>query len=145
MLALLLLPCLQAPASPADSAGASGPVWLPAEPLFPRLAADGTGQQLSLNKDLRTRQIFGTIGGRLGIVQGRLGAVPVQLGIGATVNGSFIKTPSVLNVLTVDFFVNLPVDLRLSDRLVLRTGWGHYSAHLADDGARAGIRCTRGS
>ncbi|RPI18510.1 MAG: DUF1207 domain-containing protein [Acidobacteria bacterium] len=123
-------------AGPPDSS-ASGVVWFPARALFPHLAADGTGQHLSLNKDLQTRQIFGSIGGLQRLAETGLAGFPVQVGIAATVNGSFIKTPSVLNVVTVDFFVNVPVDVRISDRLSLRTGWGHYSAHLADDGVEA--------
>ncbi len=111
--------------------------WFPDAPLFPRLVADGTGQQMSLSKDLNSKRIVGSIGGLQRMFQTTLFDLPLQWSVGATVYGNFIRQPDVLDVVTVDFFVDLPIDIRLSDRLVLRTGWGHYSGHLADDGIEA--------
>ena len=108
--------------------------WFPETPLFPRLVADGTGEQMSVSKDLDSKRIVGSIGGIQRLVEARIGGLPVQFGVGATVYGNFIREPDVLDALTVDFFVDFPIDIRLSDNISLRTGWGHYSAHLADDG-----------
>jgi hypothetical protein len=108
--------------------------WFPQTPIFPRLVADGTAEQFSLSKDLRSKRIVGSIGGLQRLLETRIVDLPVQVGVGATVYGNFIREPNVLNALTVDFFVDIPVDIRCSDLLSIRTGWGHYSAHLADDG-----------
>ncbi len=111
--------------------------WFPERPLFPRLVADGTGQQLSLSKDLTSKRIVGSIGGLQRLLGTSLAGCPLQISVGATVYGNFIRQPNVLDVVTMDFFVDLPIDIRLWDGLTLRTGWGHYSAHLADDGIEA--------
>ncbi len=111
--------------------------WFPEKELFPRRVADGQTPQLSLSKDLDSKRIIGSIGGLQRFYETTLGGMPLQIGIGATVYGNFIRKPDVLDVVTVDFFVDFPVDLKISDALALRTGWGHYSAHLADDGIEA--------
>ena len=111
--------------------------WFPETPLFPKLVADGTGQQMSLSKDLDSKRIVGSIGGSQRLFETMIGRLPLQFSVGATVYGNFIRQPDVLDALTVDFFVDLPVDIRVSDALTVRTGWGHYSAHLADDGIEA--------
>lgn len=124
--------CLSQPTNHGDTSGCFH--WFPDAPLFPRLVADGTAPQMSLSKDLTSKRIVGSIGGLQRLVQTSILGLPLQWSVGATVYGSFIRQPNVLDVVTVDFFVDLPVDVRVSDRLALRTGWGHYSAHLADDG-----------
>lgn len=43
-----------------------------------------------------------------------------------------VKTPGHLEVYTVDYRVDVPVDIRF-DRLALRAGLGHISCHFADD------------
>jgi hypothetical protein len=127
----------------ADSASATAPDsssvpgslrWYPSEAIFPRRVADGQTPQLSLNKDMDSKRIIGSIGGLQRFFETSLCGLPLQVSIGATVYGNFIRKPDVLDVVTVDFFVDFPVDIKLSDRVRLRTGWGHYSAHLADDG-----------
>jgi hypothetical protein len=42
-----------------------------------------------------------------------------------------------LEVQTVCFFVDFPVEIKFSEKFSIRTGYGHYSAHLADDGIEA--------
>ncbi len=141
-LAVALL-CLAAPpesvSQPAADTGAVAPgsggaIFFPAERLFPPLTADGTAGRLSLGKDTRTRRWIGSMGGVQRILQCTIAGRRVQFGAGATVYASLIRQPDVLQVITADFFVDIPVDIELSNSLVLRTGYGHYSAHLADDG-----------
>jgi len=141
---LLFYFCLAIPLAPAASpiprdSTAQGelPHWFPDSAIFPRRVADGQTPQLSLSKDFDSKRIIGSIGGLQRFFQTSLGGFPLQIGIGATVYGNFIRKPDVLDVVTVDFFVDLPIDIEISERLVLRTGWGHYSAHLADDGIEA--------
>ncbi|MFH1194217.1 MAG: DUF1207 domain-containing protein [bacterium] len=108
--------------------------FFPNERVFPKIFADGTAQQFSLNKDLLSRRFIGAIGSSQRILQFYFYDYLVQVSLGATVYASLYKQPDVVEVHTACFFVDLPFDIRLTDNLVLRTGYGHYSAHLADDG-----------
>jgi hypothetical protein len=107
--------------------------FFPDARLFPRIDADGTAQQFSLSKDMLSRRWIGSIGGSRYIVQWNPGTLEIQAGVAATVYASLIGRPSILEVMTVDFFVDFPVEIRLDDHFALRTGWGHHSGHLADD------------
>jgi hypothetical protein len=114
---------------------ASSLVLFPRETIFPKFLADGSAEQFSLAKDAMTRRIIGSIGGIRRIVQLSYGSgALIQIGAGATVYGSFIRSPGQLQVVTADFYVDFPLEVRFSERLAFRTGWGHYSAHLVDDG-----------
>jgi hypothetical protein len=127
--------CWTAAAQDSVSSPAAGITAFPRERIFPKFLADGTVQQFSLAKDAQTRRIIGSIGGVQRLFQfTHSSGIVFQVGAGATVYASFIKTPSVLQVLTADFFVDFPLEIKISERLALRTGWGHYSAHLVDDG-----------
>lgn len=106
----------------------------PQRRLFPRLLADGTTHQTGINKDLLTRQWIGHIGAMRPVAEVTFSGRAVQVGIGATVHTSILREPRVLQVVTADFSVDFPVDIRLSDAFVVRTGYGHFSAHLVDDG-----------
>jgi hypothetical protein len=110
-------------------------VLFPRDRIYPKFLADGSVEQFSLAKDVMTRRIVGSIGGIQRLFQFSLSSGPViQIGAGATVYGSFIRSPGQLQVVTADFYVDFPVEFRFSDRFAFRTGWGHYSAHLVDDG-----------
>jgi hypothetical protein len=108
--------------------------FFPSSQIFPRLYADGTTHQFGVSKDLSTAMIYGSIGNEITAIEARMLGTTIQLGAGATVLGSMIKRPRLLQVLTVDFLVEFPVDVRLTDHLALRMGFGHLSAHYADDG-----------
>lgn len=133
----VLMTVSQVLAEAADSCQSAASQWFPEKDLFPRRVADGQAPQLSLCKDLDSRRIIGSIGGIQRFYQSTMFGAPVQVGIGATVYGNFIRRPEVLDVVTVDFFVDLPFDIQFTEKLAVRTGWGHYSAHLADDGIEA--------
>ena len=67
--------------------------------------------------------------------------IDVQAGIGATVHAGILRKPPLLQVVTVDFVVDFPIDIRITPALSIRTGYGHFSAHIADDGIEVlGIR-----
>ncbi len=123
-------------AEPDSSAQQStGVVLFPHDRIFPKFYADGAVEQFSLAKDAMTREIIGSIGGIQRLFQlSHPSGTLIQIGAGATVYGSFIRSPGQLQVLTADFYVDLPLEIRFSDRFAVRTGWGHYSAHLVDDG-----------
>jgi len=114
----------------------SSATWrlFPSPRVFPKFSADPTAPGISLNKDLRTRLWLGGIGGLSPILQWSHDDVTVQVGIGASVFMSMNRKPRILEVLTADFYVYIPLDIQVGKRLVFRTGYGHFSAHLADDG-----------
>jgi hypothetical protein len=134
LLALALLPWPLRGQSPDTTRGPVQFSAFPQQRLFPRLLADGTTHQLGIDKDLLTRQWFGHIGVLRPVLEVRFDGHAVQAGIGATVHTSILREPGVLQVVTADFSVDFPVDIKLSETLVLRTGYGHFSAHLVDDG-----------
>jgi hypothetical protein len=107
---------------------------LPEERIFPRLHASGFAHQIGIAKDLSSRRWFGDIGGERPLVELTVGPVTIQAGVGATVHAGILREPPLLQVVTVDFVVDLPIDIRITPALSLRTGYGHFSAHIADDG-----------
>jgi hypothetical protein len=108
--------------------------FFPSSRIFPRLYADGTTHQFGVSKDFSAAMIHGSIGNQFAVLDIRAAGTTLQCGAGATVFGSFVKRPRLLDVVTVDFLVEFPIDVRLTEQLSLRTGYGHFSAHLADDG-----------
>lgn len=136
--AVLLLCMMAGPAVTTVSAG--GPAAplrfrvLPEERIFPRIHASGQAHQLGISKDLDSRQWFGDIGGERPLFELSGGPVDVQAGIGATVHAGILRKPPLLQVVTVDFVVDFPIDIRITQDISIRTGYGHFSAHIADDG-----------
>ncbi len=120
--------------SGADTLLPSSLVWFPSQRIFPRMVADGISHQFGVSKDLSSAMIHGSIGGLVPVLDVNFEMTTCQIGAGATVLTSFIKRPRLLQMETVDFLLEFPVDIRLTERLALRTGYGHFSAHFADDG-----------
>jgi hypothetical protein len=89
---------------------------------------------MSVNKDFHSRQWLGSIGGLQRVIQFSVSGLTVQVGVGASVKATLIKMPAVVQVVTVDFFVDFPLEVQLTQSLFLKTGWGHFSGHFADDG-----------
>ncbi len=137
-LAAILLGVMAGPAVTMLSAGQPGEPLrfrvLPEERIFPRIHASGQAHQLGISKDLDSRQWFGDIGGERPLFELSGGPVEIQAGIGATVHAGILRTPPLLQVVTVDFVVDFPIDIRITRDVSIRTGYGHFSAHIADDG-----------
>jgi hypothetical protein len=129
LLSVVVLALLVAPAW-----GAETVTFFPATPLFPRVYADATTHQFGFSKDLLSANIYGSIGNQISVFEVECLGTVLQAGAGGTVFASIIKKPRLLDVVTVDFLVEFPFDVRLTDRLAFRTGYGHFSAHFADDG-----------
>ena len=108
--------------------------WFPDKSFFPKLYADGTAQQFSLNKNLLSRRFIGAIGGLQKLAEFEILENDIQASLGATVYASLFRKSDVLEVHTACFFVDFLIDIKLSENFILRTGYGHYSAHLVDDG-----------
>lgn len=103
---------------------------LPAGRFMPRRTADALSHQLSLSRVTDNREWIGAIGLELPLLQW---GDRVQAGAGASVFNRILKTPGHITVVTVDYRVDFPVDLRL-DSLRVRLAFGHISSHYADDG-----------
>ncbi len=133
VLFILLLACNPGAAqSGADTLSCSSVVWFPSLKIFPRMVAGGNSHQFGVSKDLSSSMIHGSIGALIPVLEVSLEAAAFQVGAGATVLTSFIKRPRLLQMVTADFLVEFPVDIRITDRITLRTGYGHFSAHFAD-------------
>jgi hypothetical protein len=135
LLILALLPLHLNAGEPSPGDSVQSPVnFFPSSRIFPRLYADGTTHQFGVSKDFSTAMIHGSIGNEFSVLEIHAAGINLQCGAGATVLGSFVKRPRLLDVVTVDFLVEFPIDILLTRELALRTGYGHFSAHLADDG-----------
>lgn len=120
----------------AMSARAEDPVkpleFFPGSRVFPLFTADGLSHQLSLSRVTDNREWIGAVGGSIPMMQLNLGGREIQASVAVTVFNRLIKTPGRLTVYTIDYKVDFPVDIRISE-LSLRAGLGHISCHFADD------------
>jgi hypothetical protein len=111
------------------------PEWtmLPGAKIFPRFTADALAHGISLARVTDNRDWIGTIGGAVAVSEVRWPRVSVQAGVAVTTFNRMIKTPGHITVNTIDYKVDFPLDLRLS-QWAFRLGLGHISSHFADDG-----------
>jgi Protein of unknown function (DUF1207) len=105
---------------------------LPGRKLFPLFTADAHAHQFSLSKIIEKREWIGVIGASVPMVQLDLPGVSVQASVAASMFNRLIKPPGRLEVYTIDYKVDFPVDVRIA-RLALRVAAGHISCHFADD------------
>ncbi len=128
----LLAACLSlvAPSVAQDSAACV--IAFPGKKIFPPFHADALAHQLSLSRVTDNREWIGTVGTSLPLAQVETGGLAFQIGVGATVFSRLIKTPGHVTVSTVDYKIDLPLDLDLH-AVKLRAAYGHVSAHYADD------------
>jgi hypothetical protein len=105
----------------------------PTRKLFPTFTADALAHQLSVSRVTDNREWIGAVGASIPVVQLQKGDVQLQAGVGATVFNRLIKTPGHVTVSTVDYKIDLPIDVGVGETK-LRIGYGHISSHWADDG-----------
>lgn len=106
--------------------------FFPSAKIFPLFTADGLAHQLSLSRVTENRDWIGAVGGSLPAVQLDLPGATLQASVAVTVFNRLVKTPGHLEVYTVDYKVDFPIDVRF-EQLALRVGLGHLSCHFADD------------
>lgn len=106
--------------------------FFPGEKIFPLFTADGLSHQFSLSRVTDNKEWIGALGGSIPIIQLNLKDVKIQGSVAATVFNRLIKTPGHLTVYTIDYKVDIPVDIRFSE-LSVRAAVGHISCHFADD------------
>lgn len=106
--------------------------FFPSSKIFPLFTADGLLHQLSLSRVTENRDWIGAVGGSIPAVQLNLPGTTLQASVAVTVFNRLVKTPGHLEVFTVDYKVDFPIDVRCG-RVALRVGLGHLSCHFADD------------
>jgi len=119
---------------PSPSDGHQLVEFFPGTGIFPHSYADGIAPRLGVSKDFSSAMIHGDMGGHIPVLGLNLSGLTIQCGTGAAVLTSLIKRPGLLQVVTADFLVEFPIDIGVSELVSLRTGYGHFSAHFADDG-----------
>ncbi|HCV44319.1 MAG TPA: hypothetical protein DGH68_12595 [Bacteroidetes bacterium] len=106
--------------------------FFPGEKIFPSFTADPLTHQISLSHIMENREWIGTLGGSIPLAQVNLEGAEVQISVaGSTFNR--LITPPGLTVYTIDYKVDFPLDVRVSET-AFRFALGHYSCHFADDG-----------
>ncbi|MDH3253326.1 MAG: DUF1207 domain-containing protein [Ignavibacteria bacterium] len=106
--------------------------YLPGTKIFPLFTADARAHQFSLSKITEKREWIGAVGASVPVIQLDVSNVSVQASVAATIFNRLIKKPGHLEVYTIDYKVDFPVDIRIA-RLALRVAAGHISCHFADD------------
>lgn len=106
--------------------------FFPPTKIFPLFTADGLAHQLSLSRVTENRDWIGAIGGSVPALQIELYGATLQASLAVTVFNRLVKTPGHLEVYTVDYKVDFPIDVRF-EQFALRVGLGHISCHFADD------------
>lgn len=106
--------------------------FFPGEKIFPPFTADPLAHQISLSHILENKDWIGTLGGVIPLAQANLEGAEMQISVaGSTFNR--LITPPGLTVYTIDYKVDFPLDVRVSETS-FRFALGHYSCHFADDG-----------
>ncbi len=106
--------------------------YFPGKKIFPLFTADARAHQFSLSKITEKSEWIGVIGASVPMVQLDVPGVRVQASVAASIFNRLIKPPGKLEVYTVDYKVDFPIDVRIS-RLALRLAAGHISCHFSDD------------
>ena len=107
--------------------------FLPLQHLMPVWSANATAHRISLSKVIENNNYIGSMGGVFPLVSAAVEQKIVQASIASTLYTQLDRPPQHLQVINVDFFVDLFIDAKLNEHVVLRTGVGHTSQHLTDD------------
>jgi hypothetical protein len=129
LLALLFYYILAFPVS-----AQTGTTLFPQNRIYQKYYADAISHQFSLLKHFESNEWFGNIGINKPLMN--LGAVdnPYQLTFAATVFSTLKITPPHVQVFTADYLVDIFLDKKIANNLIMRFNWGHLSAHYSDDG-----------
>jgi hypothetical protein len=106
--------------------------FFPGKKIFPAQPADALTHQISLSRVTNNHDWIGTIGGSVPMAQAKFDSTTFQVSTAVSTFNRLISPPG-LTVYTVDFKVDIPLDVRLG-ATALRFSLGHYSCHFADDG-----------
>lgn len=106
---------------------------LPMRHLMPVWTANSTAHRISASKILENNNYTGSMGGVFPLISAAYEEKIFQMSIASSLYTQLDRPPRHLQVINVDFFVDLFFDVVLNENIVLRTGPGHTSQHLTDD------------
>ena len=129
----ILIAILVSAVSTPSTSQESPVTFFPSQKIFPVFTADALSHQLSISRVTDNRDWIGTIGASLPLTQAMYPPLVLQLTTAATVFSRLTKTPGHVTVVSVDYRVDFPVDVRIRE-WVVRVAYGHLSSHYADDG-----------
>ena len=108
-------------------------IVLPRTHVMPLWSANSTAHRISAAKVLESNNYIGSMGGVFPLVSASRRDKVIQASVASTLYTQLVRPPGHLQVLNVDFFVDLFFDFQVSENVVVRFGPGHTSQHLTDD------------
>ncbi len=107
--------------------------FLPAKKLVPVFTADQRAYRLSIANRLGSNDFIGGIGGHFRIAEVKHRHHLVQFSIASNVYNTLTRYLKAGTLVNADFYVDLFLDVKLTNSWLIRTGAGHTSHHLSDD------------
>lgn len=113
--------------------------WLPATHLIAARAGDATAHRIYIarvlnpNRNRDVDEYIGSMGGLFPVAALQYGKHKFMFSIASTLYTQIVRPPGNIEVETTDFFADVYLDYRPSDRIAFRIGIGHTSQHLTDD------------
>ena len=108
---------------------------LPDHKLIPIFAADGRAHRLSALNILGGNDFVGSMGGIFPIVNVKHSEHILQFSAASSLYTTLKRYIDHGILFNVDFFVDLYFDYQINKNFFIRTGAGHTSQHLSDDGS----------
>lgn len=108
-------------------------ILLPKTHVMPLWSANSTAHRISAAKMFENNNYIGSMGGAFPLVSVSRGDKVIQASIASTLYTQLVRPPGHLQVVNVDFFVDLFFDVLVAENVVVRFGPGHTSQHLTDD------------
>ncbi len=112
---------------------------LPTTHLVPLYTADSRAHRLSIQKPFDSRGYIGSMGGIFPLASLSNGKQKLQFSAASSVYTTLKRWDSRGQLVNIDFFVDVFIDLELNKHFSLRSGAGHTSQHLSDDALQAGL------
>jgi hypothetical protein len=110
---------------------------MPEKHLIPLFTADSRAHRLSICNVTGSREFIGSMGGIFPVLNvGNKKNQLLQFSVASTLYTTLMRYQNGGALLNTDFFVDIFIDMKLSDRFLLRTGAGHTSQHLSDDAVK---------
>jgi hypothetical protein len=121
-----------------DSARISMKV-LPDKHIVPLFTADSRAHRISLQKPFNDNGFIFSMGGIFPLLNLSYKKRSVQLSGASSIYSTLRRWTNRGLVVNVDFFADLYVDIEITKRWAIRTGYGHTSHHLSDDALLDGL------
>ena len=107
--------------------------FLPKDKFVSTFTANGNEHRISYNKLLNRNSLIGSMGGIFPVANVNFNGTESQISLASSIYTYLNSAGIRFQVVNVDFFVDVYVDIKLSSTTVGRIGGGHTSQHLSDD------------